>query len=187
MAQENVQSDVERMNADSGTQPQPAQGTAKGTPIPPWAIILIVVGAAAMLFLFLVLLFALGMFNSGPLPTLCIARSGFMCTIQSFHAGNLTLTVGQITGSNWNNVSFAFLNTSTLSNQNNSAYYTSRPAGNGSIMSGAEASVVLHVPGVSDAPGTSIQGQLWAEYYTYNSSYSGPYYVEVATLTAQES
>ena len=150
-----------------------------------WAILVIAVVLAA--------LFALGIFNGGTLPTACIAQSGFLCKVSSFsipnaHSGTLSTMIGQATGTDWVTANIAFLNASQLSTPTASSYWST--AGNivqfsGGIVTGGEVSASIPVNSLSsNVIGTSVQGQIWAQYTTSVGS-GGPYYTEIATVTAK--
>src|SRR5271156_5026084 len=60
-----------------------------------WGILIIAVVLGA--------LFSLGVFNGNSLGTACVAASGYYCQtpIYSHTTGNIIVTVGQSTGTNW--------------------------------------------------------------------------------------
>ena len=139
----------------------------------------------------IVVLFGSNSTQGVPLPTACVAESGFLCKISSFtipyaNAGTLNVTIGQATGTNWVTANIAFLNYSQIEAPTTASYWR---VGNivqfsSGINSGTPVSVSIPVNSLSStAIGTAIQGQIWAQYT--NSSGGPEYYVEIATVTAK--
>ncbi len=146
-----------------------------------WAILIIAIVLAA--------LFSLGVFGGGlGLPNACVAQSGFSCSSPVYgHAtGNILVTIGQNTGSNWQaaaNVIFA--NTTTLSTITGGTWPTV-PGSNtvtGTWYSGSVQSVNIPVSSTSTAIGAGVSGQIWARYQTVAAGTL--YFTEVAVVTAK--
>ncbi len=116
-----------------------------------WAILIIAVVLAS--------LFALGVFNSGAsLSTSCIPLAGFTCYGPVLHQGNLTITVGQATGSAWTGITAYFDptgSTGCASTANDSI---------ADLASGGSESALFG--GLPSSIGASDSGTIWASYNT---------------------
>lgn len=177
-----------------------------------WALIMIMIVVVA--------LFELGVIGNSPISTNCIPQTGFACfsptfnhgVLGSYPAGNVIMTIGQTTGTNWVTANFFYVpqGTSLVS-----GIPTVIPAG-GAVYIGAGACPGLTVAGTGNAlclagapttfasgaisklslgvtfpsesgtinSGQTAAGSIWAAYTT---SLGGPYYVKVATLTLKAS
>jgi len=141
-----------------------------------WAILIIAVVLGA--------LFSLGVFSgTSLLGTTCIASSGYYCSGLVLHGGTLSFTFGQSTGVNWVSANVFFL-------PSGSAPPTAVPSScvqsYSSINSGQTVTVSLSgTCGGTSLPttlGSTIAGSVWA---SYSTSTGGPYFTQVATLTAK--
>lgn len=171
-----------------------------------WAILIIAVVMVA--------LFSLGILGGSPLSTTCLPQSGYQCSgvtythgasaTAPYPAGNVVLTIGQTTGTNWLTANFFYVPQGTAQS---GGVPTSIPAG-GAVYVGAGACPTLANAGTGNAfcsggtaaqfasgqtgavslgvsspatnAGSSASGTIWASYTT---SAGGPYYVQVATIT----
>lgn len=166
-----------------------------------WAILIIAVVMVA--------LFSLGIIGgTGNLPTQCTAPSGYQCTtpVLSHTSGNVIVTVGQTTGTNWATANFFYVPQGTSSNNG-------VPTDIGTQGSLAAGATVVTVGGISTgaygngeamgplssgqtntiqlgvvAPagvnvGGSEAGQIWVAYTTSTGGASNVYYAQVGTIT----
>ena len=158
-----------------------------------WMMSLDTIMGEVIVITIIVFVVAVTSFWVGPtlLPTVCIAQAGFLCKVHSFitpyaNAGTLNVTIGHATGTNWVTANIAFLNNSQSSAPKTASYWgvgniIPYPSG---ISSGGEETMLLPVNSLrSNAIGTSVSGQIWAEYT--NSSGGPEYYTEIATVTAK--
>lgn len=173
-----------------------------------WAILIIAVVMVA--------LFSLGILGGSPLSTTCLPQSGYQCSGVTYThggsagapypAGNVILTIGQTTGTNWLTANIFYVPQGT---PQSGGVPTSIPAGgavllgvgcaptiaqegtgnvlggcNGAVpaqfASGQTGTVSLGVSSPATNAGSSASGTIWASYTT---SAGGPYYVQVATIT----
>jgi len=144
-----------------------------------WAILIIAVVLGA--------LFSLGVFSGASLlGTTCIASSGYLCTGLVLHGGTLSFNFGQSTGVNWLTANVFYLSSG-------SAAPSSVPSScddsiSGGLASGQTTQVSLSgTCGNAALPttvGGTTAGGIWAAYTT---SSGGPYFTQVATLTAKAS
>ena len=146
-----------------------------------WAILIIAVVLGA--------LFSLGVFSgTSLLGTTCIASSGYYCSGLVLHGGSLSFTFGQSTGVNWASANVFFW-------PSGAPAPTAVPTGScaapfSSINSGQTVTVSLSgtcgptgsTVTLPNTLGSTIAGSIWASYYT---SSGGPYFTQVATLTAK--
>jgi len=141
-----------------------------------WAILIIAVVLGA--------LFSLGVFSGASLlGTTCIASSGYLCTGLVLHGGTLSFNFGQSTGVDWLTANVFYLPSGSAapSSSPSSCYVTI----SGGLASGQTTPVSLTTGcGFSNTVGSTIAGNIWAEYTT---SSGGPYFTQVATLTAKAS
>jgi hypothetical protein len=159
-----------------------------------WAILIIAV--------VLGVLFNIGVFNgAGALGTSCVAYSGFLCSspILSHTTGNLIVTIGQNTGTNWASANIVFVPQGSttsggvpqvssdpqISSFNSMNTFNGGSVGGaanvlGSFNSGQSQSVTL-VTGQNSGinTGTLVSGAIWAAYTVSGSS--SVYYVQMAT------
>jgi len=149
-------------------------------------------------------LFSLGLFSPGTssfVATICIPSTGYTCStpIYSHATGQLTVTIGQNTGTSWESwgVAYAPTGTGTASNGSPDVEYY---AMNGSLGSGMEKTVTLPVS-ASVPVGSVASGRIWVCYYTSTSAgvvggmggctpangagQSAVYYAQLATLTTR--
>ncbi len=150
-----------------------------------WAILIIAV--------VLVALFSLGVFKPS-VSNSCVGQPGFICqnAAYSHTTGNIIVTIGQATGTNWVTpiyIEFVPQGTGFISNLPpfNSVDYNSLSSG---LTSGGTTTVTLGVgtltaasPSIfagtgAVAAGTTVSGQIWAEYTVGSTTY----YVEMASL-----
>jgi hypothetical protein len=159
-----------------------------------WAILIIAVTLGALAFL--------GVFSgTGLLPTACIASSGYICNNpvyihQTGGEGNLIVTIGQSTGTQWNTANVYFVPQSSEGSVASgtsltSASYVGSNTNGGTgwtFPSGMQQSVTIQIPTSSGTtpPGTSLQGYLWVT-YTTSSAGAAPLETEFATVTAKAS
>jgi len=162
-----------------------------------WAILIIAVVLGA--------LFSLGVFSSSNLlGTACIASSGFLCSNPAYGhgvpgsgnwpAGNITISVGQNTGTTWTSANFTFvpigtsLTASGLPNIPFNAYPANTYYGSISkgLISGQQVKISLPVYAVNGliSVGKPATGAIWAQYTTSSGVQQ---YVEVATLNVKAS
>ena len=155
-----------------------------------WAILIIAV--------VLGVLFNIGVFNTGSaLGTSCIAYSGFLCSspIYSHATGNVIVTLGQNTGTDWATANIAFmpqgsqlssgipevssLGANTFNSITNGGIANSITGG---LVSGQSESLGFPVSSSTTTnAGASAAGAFWAAYTVSGSS--SMYYVEMATAT----
>ena len=109
------------------------------------------------------------------LSSSCIPVSGFTCTAPALINGNLSVILGQATGTSWASQSFAFVPTSY--SVNSSTFYVVP----GGMQSGAITTVNLPVP-ASAASGSSLSGTIYAR-YSLTTGQAVPYLVKVATVS----
>jgi hypothetical protein len=163
-----------------------------------WAILIIAVVLGA--------LFSLGVFNGGgTLGTACIGSSGFLCTGLSYShtSGNLIVTIGQSTGSNWGSTS-----------SNNFIVFvpqgTSTATGGIPIVAAANVAVLgtvdtaftsgssqtgvnLPASAANTVIGSTVSGAIWvcagstSNALTAFNALAGCSYYQVATITAKAS
>jgi hypothetical protein len=156
-----------------------------------WAILVIAVVMVA--------LFSLGILGGGtPFGTTCLAQSGYVCSSPIFSAtsGNLLVTVGQATGTNWATANIIFV-PAGVSTSNPLALFNTANIdaaigfGNNAVLYGGlitEQQAVVNVvvaniitPGTSFKVGQTTSGTLWAQYQTVAN---GPfYYAQLSTVT----
>ncbi len=149
-----------------------------------WAILIIAIVMVA--------LFSLGILGGSPLGTSCLPQSGFECTgvALSHTTGNVIVTVGQNTGTNWATANVYFVPQGTgltsgvptsISNAPASGNYLSS-----GLTSGQTAQVTVPVAAPSISVGATYAGALWAV-YTTSTGGSTLYYAELATITMKAS
>lgn len=140
-----------------------------------------------------------------PLGSTCIppsAQSEFLCeapayyhgTVGTYPAGNVVLTVGQNTGTNWIAANIFFVPQGTPLNTQkvpSSITTTGVVPGFGTaeanvimggLISGQTATVSLGVPGPSTVPlGATISpaGTVWTQYWNFTG---GPYYTQIGVM-----
>ena len=145
-----------------------------------WAILIIAIVLAA--------LFSLGVFGGGlGLPNACVAQSGFSCSSPVYgHAtGNILVTIGQNTGTNWVAANIIFANATTLSTITGGTW----PTGPGSNAigatwySGSVQATNIPVSPTTTAIGAAVSGQIWARYQT--AAAGTFYFTEIAVVTAK--
>jgi hypothetical protein len=168
-----------------------------------WAILIIAVVLGA--------LFSLGVFSSSNLlGSACIASSGYLCQTPTYvhgtvasgsTAGNILVTLGQNTGTNWATANFVFVPSGTALTSSglpsirfnataptaaNTAY-----AGTG-LISGQQVQIYLPNNALGSLPspptvavGTAATGAIWAQYTT--ASNPNAQYVQVATINIKAS
>lgn len=114
-----------------------------------WAILIIAIVLAA--------LFSLGIFGSGTFTgTTCIANTGFLCTAPIVHGNTFTATMGQATGTTWNDVVLCYVpNGDTASSCTG---FSSVDVG--TLHSGQSETYSFTINSVS----TSSSGSVWAQY-----------------------
>lgn len=169
-----------------------------------WAILIIAVVMVA--------LFSLGILGGSPLSTTCLPGSGYECTAVTYNhgtvgggwpwPGNVIVTIGQTTGTNWAtaNIFFVAQGTSTnagvpssipvgvasaepLGGTGNTIGYTAGGVTVGTgLITGQTSQVALGVPGSSVVSvGGTATGTVWAQ---YTLTTGGPlYYAQIGTLT----
>jgi hypothetical protein len=155
-----------------------------------WAILIIAVVLGA--------LFSLGVFSgTGILGTACIASSGYLCQnpIYLHTGGNVLVTLGQSTGTNWASANFMFVPQGQASSSGLPVTLTSAgftALGNTLYLtgftSGQSASITLPVNGVSGTTinvGTPATGAIWVQYRT--SSSATFQYAQIATINVKAS
>ncbi len=146
-----------------------------------WAILIIAV--------VLVALFSLGVFKPS-VSNSCVGQPGFVCenAAVSHTTGNLIVTVGQVTGTNWAaaNIEFVPQGTAFTANLPPFSSVAQNTLASG-LNSGATTTVTLGVgtltastftPQVAVPAGTQVSGQIWAQYTVSGTQY----YVEMASL-----
>ena len=130
-----------------------------------WAILIIAIVLAA--------LFSLGIFSSSSLVgTTCVASSGFLCSGPIAYGTTFTATVGQSTGTNWNNVVLCFVPDSSV--PSSCAGYPSVDVG--ALNNGQSGTFSFNVISAS----TTASGVIWAQYDEL--SYTG-LMSQIATVT----
>jgi hypothetical protein len=162
-----------------------------------WAILIIAVVLGA--------LFSLGVFSSSNLlGTACIASSGYLCSNPSYGhgtlgttgwpAGNIIVTVGQNTGTQWATANFVFVpdGTPLTSSGVPNTVFTGSPANTVynsiGLISGQQVTISLPVSNLNAAStvsvGTPATGSIWA-YYTTSAGVGQ--YAQIATLNIKAS
>lgn len=128
-------------------------------------------------------------FCGNPLGTACIAQTGYICQSPILHLSNFTATVGQATGTNWNNTYILWV----PSGQNLpsiTSHFCPPSASNsisggiscynaGNLSSGSTAAVKFVFDTVVNT-GSTHSGTIYASYYVGSQ---GPYNVQVATVS----
>ncbi|MEM3236947.1 MAG: hypothetical protein QXV17_06320 [Candidatus Micrarchaeaceae archaeon] len=147
-----------------------------------WAILIIAVVLGA--------LFSLGVFSGSSLiGTACIAQSGYYCQNLVYHGGNLILTFGQATGTNWGQTYITFVPSGYAYKSYNTIYspalsISSYNSLGTSFSSGQTATVTIPItspPG--PAIGTPLTGYLYVNYTISGTSYVA----QVATVSVKAS
>jgi hypothetical protein len=103
----------------------------------------------------------------------CIAQSGYGCLNPALSAstGNLSVGIGQNTGINWTYADIVFVPQGTPISDGLPAVSFSAPqAVYGALTSGVFYNVTLPATSPHIATGTSLNGTIWAKYYTQGSS-----------------
>ncbi len=157
-----------------------------------WAILIIAVVLGA--------LFSLGVFSGkGQLGTVCIAFAGFSCQSPTYDhtSGNLIVTIGQNTGTNWVTANIVFVPQGTATSsgipsvtwvgananpQSDAGSANAEYAGT-EIYSGQTLTMYLPASAASTSVGTTISGSIWVQYTT--SSGGTLYYTQIAQVTAK--
>ena len=132
----------------------------------------------------------------GLLPVACTASPTYSCQSPIYYhqTGNITIELGQNTGTNWTSVSFVFVNQGTRVNLSTGIpviSFTSYPANTSyssiGLSSGNRAHVSLPVLGVTPPVlvGSSLSGTIWARYIILGNT--SPQYVQIATLNIKAS
>lgn len=175
------------------TLPRPkAQGAMEYLATYAWALLIIAVSLA--------ILFGMGVFNGNSLNANgCIAVSGYLCrgALYDHTTGNIIVTLGQNTGSNWLTANFVFVPAGTpfVSGLPAVSFYSPQAntilTGSGGLPSGM-GQAYLYLPATGPASvGAPISGSIYA-YYTFYF-YSGGFlqiqsaYVEVGALNLKAS
>ncbi len=142
-----------------------------------WAILIIAV--------VLIALFSLGVFKPSSGST-CLGQAGFICQNAIYTpTGNVVATVGQATGTNWATANIMFVPSGTATSPVNALICGTSGAVNtcnsisGGLASGATSAVTLAAT-ANVPPGTSLAGQLWAQYTITGSSTL--YYAQIASV-----
>jgi len=138
-----------------------------------WAILIIAVVLGA--------LFSLGVFNSASLVgTSCVPLSGYYCANPVLHNGQLTLTIGQATGTTYYNVvAYIIPSGSTFSASSN---YPSNSIANG-LNSGQTTTVTFSGSVLPTSLGSAFTGQVWLAYSTTPGGTTLD--TQIATLTVK--
>jgi len=157
-----------------------------------WAILIIAVVLGA--------LFSLGVFSGNALlGNACVAQSGFLCQnpVYSHTSGNIIVTLGQNTGTNWAGANFVFApqGTPTVAGiPGTSVSFNSFPANmiysTNAITSGQTLGIWLPVNGISGIPvpvGTTATGTIWAVYYTSTGPGAVAQYTQIAAINIKAS
>jgi hypothetical protein len=164
-----------------------------------WAILIIAVVLGA--------LFSLGVFSGSSLiGNACIAGPGFLCQsmIVSHTTGQLSVQIGQSTGSSWGSslIVFAVQGSALGTNGFPIVYSTGNYYASGALVSGQTATATFsNAMTAGSAVGATLAGAIWACYtasgYTGTVSYvtgatggctqqaNTIYYTQIATLTAK--
>ncbi|MGA3020542.1 MAG: hypothetical protein ABSD68_01165 [Candidatus Micrarchaeales archaeon] len=162
-----------------------------------WAILIIAVVLGA--------LFSLGVFSGASvLGTACVAGPGFLCSglIYTHGTGNLAVTIGQSTGTNWavSNIILAIQGNALSTNGGPIVPPIQVTSGATMLPITSGQSIPVTFAGVGAAPavGASIAGSIWACYGTSGATAIAyapnglcqvtggtAYYTQVATFTAK--
>lgn len=113
----------------------------------------------------------------------CIASSGFLCQspVYLHTTGQISVTIGQATGTNWASANFVFVPQGTACLVTNPAIpnisFISYPANtmlaNMGLITGQTATLTLPVNGSAPiAVGTAVTGAIWVQYTKQGSSTS---------------
>lgn len=155
-----------------------------------WALLIISIVIVALV--------SIGVFNGSPLGTTCIASPGFTCAVQTFSqaSGNLTVTIGQDSGTPWTTANVVFINASQESSVQSTGLTTAMltpqtagPSNNivSGLPSGTTTTVTLSVIGAGQAHvGQGISGYIWVQ-YTTGSSGGAVTQAQLASVTAKAS
>lgn len=156
----------------------------------------LILGAIAVIVIVIIILYSISTYGyystPPPIGTACVPQSGFLCkySILNNITGDLTLTLGQNTGKNWNNVYLIFVPYNTQVNSSgvpqvsfvmpNTTYLASM------ISSRAIATINLIVAKPNSLTmGQGVTGTIWAKYMVNGSTnYS---YSEIAALNIKAS
>ncbi len=149
-----------------------------------WALLIISIVIVALV--------SIGIFNGSPLGTTCIASPGFTCAIQTFSQanGNLTVTLGQDSGTPWSTANVVFVNASQESTVQSSGLTSALLSNNANnlisgLASGTTTTISLPVlaPGQAHV-GQGISGYIWVQYTTGSSS-GAVTQAQLASVTAK--
>ena len=120
----------------------------------------------------------------------CIAASGFSCSnlVLNFTTGNIVGTLGQNTGTNWNNIYFVFVQMRTLTSsetpnvsfsQPNAAYISNMATG-----TNATVNLIVARPGIL-TKNQEVTGTIWARYTVNGTNQTS--YVQMVTVNIKAS
>ena len=151
-----------------------------------WAILIIAVVLGA--------LFSLGVFSGASLiGNACIAGPGYYCGTMVFtHAGTLTASIGQSTGSNWGSAVLIFaVQGSATGTGGGPVVLTGNTITFASGIASGQQVAFSVTPGATSV-GTALAGSIWSCYsaaagvtYTITSGLCSGYLTQLATLTTK--
>ncbi len=140
----------------------------------------VIIGIIAFVVIFAVAALAFvslgGVGGHALLGSTCVATSGYTCSAPSYSNGNLAVTLGQSTGSNWASATFAFVPYGYSVNA--STFYV-LPGG---MQSGAIDTVSLPIPSSAVPSRGDISGTIYAR-YALTTAQAVPTITQVATVT----
>ncbi|MDE1861011.1 MAG: hypothetical protein KGH72_04840 [Candidatus Micrarchaeota archaeon] len=160
-----------------------------------WAITIVVIIAV------IIFLFTVGPGPGTPYNTTCLAQSGYFCSNPVFRStsGNLLVTVGQDSGSNWTSANVLFLPAGySTSRILAPSYFIAANSGiaykaiTGGLMNGQTMQITVPVNDVvTDKPyypvGSALGGTLWVEYTISGYNSSSDYFAQLATVSLKAS
>ncbi len=125
-------------------------------------------------------LFGIGAFSPQPqLAPQCVAISGFFCTNAKYEYGELSFTFGQATGTNWDNVTIAFVPSGSSYSAGDPSFNLTGTMYSGGTVPGVQIQIPPSVAG--GAAGTVLQGSIHVSYGIGGHRYGQ----DVATLIVQ--
>jgi uncharacterized membrane protein len=156
---------------------------------------------AFLLIIFLIAFHSVGVFGGPRCYTVCVAGSGFYCSSLIYsHTGNITMTIGQSTGTNWGNALILFAIQGNTISANGPIVPATQQSAPGGLLSGqAVGAAFTDVEGNYVPIGSTLAGMVWACYITGNSAVltdtagnctAAPagqtiYYTQMATVSAR--
>jgi hypothetical protein len=125
-----------------------------------WAILIIAVVLGA--------LFSLGVFSGTSfMGTVCIPSSGFVCTNPILHNGQLTVTVGQATGTSWSSATLCLIGSGVVPSTSCTNIAGANVVISGGLASGQTTQATFTSYVSSSSGGTSLPSAIGATFSGY--------------------